>query len=190
MRRAEEHRSLSAGALAGSSAAASSEEDAELGVRLHPSYPASLEREGFVGGGTGGGSSNGGYAPVPASPGGSPEMELRAVMSSSARDKAGILGSSLGSSLGGGGGSGPLPALLSVTAAAGSSLRRASGGGAAPLSVRTGSAKQKLSPKASSERLDADHLTRQHSVVEGGGEDGQPSSRRRNPSSGGEHGML
>lgn len=140
-------------------------------------------------GGSGGGN---GYLPIaPGSPSrDSPGFELPSV----GREKYGLLGSSLGSSAGGGGSSGPLPALLSVTAASGS-LRRVSssglggslggGGGSANggvAAVRTSSVKQKISPKASHERMDSlDFLQRQHSSADTEG--GEGSSRRRHPSS-------
>lgn len=206
IRRAQQHHSLSAADLEGG--AATDEEDAELGVRLHPSYPASLEREGFVGGGGSSAgsshhnnsSSGNGYSSL-ARPS-SPEFELRVVGASSsadgaaaaatARDKARLLG-----------GSGGLErsTLLTLTAASGSGslhLPGLSGGLGGASATRTTSAKLKTSPKASMDRLDADSLQRRYSAAaeggSGGGEDGtDPGTAaavaravRRHPSSGGE----
>ena len=129
--------------------------DEAVGARMHSSYPASLEREGFVGGG------GGGSGPIRTP--GSPEFELRAVTvvgsltgtsggpalvastvsgaagGGSAHEKARLLGSS-------GGGSG---GLLAVTAASGSGSTLWEGLG----SARGSNAKAKISPKHSSGSL-------------------------------------
>lgn len=180
IKRAQQHQlsSASLGGLAGGSGSGASDdpsahEDAELGVRLHPSFPASLEREGFV---SPSGRDSGPYAQLP----GSPEFELKAVVGSggaaaagsAARDKARLLSSGSGS------------ARLSVTAASGA------GGlaGATPAAVRTGSTKAKVSPTASSDRMnDGGPLPRRFSSMDA--DDGELSARavaRRHPSSSGE----
>lgn len=169
----------------------SAAEDAELGVRLHPSYPASLEREGFVGssrpptGAANGSSSGSQYSHLPSSP----EFELKAVVSNgsssavaaataAARDKAARLLSS---------GSG----LLTVTAASGSGgqLVGTPTTGGAPHS-RSASLKLKISPQTSMDRLDSEQVQRRYSLAEGGGEDGDAAASaravRRHASSSGE----
>jgi hypothetical protein len=138
-------------------------------VHLDGSYPAALEREGFVGSSTA-------YSPLQQLPA-SPEFELKAVGSSGGaaaaapRDKAGLLG---GGSSGG---------LLAVTAASGSGrLLPAASSGASLL--RNASVKQKVSPIASLDRDMARRLA-DAAAAGGDGSDGQPQSvraTRRHPS--------
>lgn len=199
IRRAQQHASQ-AGLSDGGGLEA--DEDAELGVRLHPSYPASLEREGFVSGGGGGlgGQGAGGYASLAQqqqqAPG-SPEFELKAVggggggglrPSSSLPATVAPAASAAGSDkrLLGGAGSLEAGTLLALTAASGS------GGLLGPS--RGPSQKLKTSPKASMDRLDGSDapLQRRFSSLEDGG-DGEGGAaalaalRPRHPSSGGEN---
>lgn len=175
--------------------------DAELGdVRLHPSYPASLEREGFVrsgsalggraaGGGSGGGSYNQLPPSSPGANGGSKEaaeFELRAVGSSNGKELAGD------------------GRLLSVTAAS-SSLPLASSSSlplvgrlqTLGLPGRTASQqpKSKISPKASMERMDSKYGSLEGDELgELGSARDLGSARavavRRHGSSGGERPMM
>lgn len=177
--------------------------DAELGdVRLHPSYPASLEREGFVRssstlGGRGAAAAGGGgsYSQLPpSSPGANgssskdaAEFELRAVGASNGKEAAAD------------------GRLLSVTAASGSgsSLPLASSSSlplvgrlqTLGLPGRTGSQqpKQKISPKASLERMDSKYGSLEGDELGelGSARDlGSARAVRRHGSSGGERPML
>lgn len=166
-------------------------------MHLHPSYPASLEREGFVSNGgssLGGLGGAGGYASLAQQQPSSPEFELKAVGASSgslrhggslpapaapaaaaaaAGDKSRLLGAASSSQDAG--------TLLALTAA--SSSGKAS---------RGPSGKLKTSPKASQDRMDGPDaaLQRRFSSLEDGadGEGSAPSAalRPRHPSSGGE----
>ncbi|PRW05827.1 TVP38 TMEM64 family membrane [Chlorella sorokiniana] len=194
----------SLGVGAGSEDGEQQQYDAELGdVRLHPSYPASLEREGFVrsssalGGRIAAAAAGGGaYNQLPpSSPGANgsskdaAEFELRAVGSSNAKEAVSD------------------GRLLSVTAASGSgsSLPLASSsslplvGRLQTLSLpgRTGShqPKQKISPKASLERMDSKYGSLEGDELgELGSARDLGSARavavRRHGSSGGERPML
>ncbi len=178
--------------------------DAELGdVQLHPSYPASLEREGFVrsSSGLGGRSAaaaggGGSYSQLPPSSPGvngsskdAAEFELRAVGSSNGKELAGD------------------GRLLSVTAASGSgsSLPLASSS-SLPLVGRlqtlglpgrssSQQPKHKISPKASLERMDSKYGSLEGDELgELGSARDLGSARamavRRHGSSGGERPML
>ncbi|KAI7841423.1 hypothetical protein COHA_004818 [Chlorella ohadii] len=178
--------------------------DAELGdVRLHPSYPASLEREGFVrsssalGGRSAAAAGGGGsYNQLPPSSPGingsskdAAEFELRAVGSSNGKELAGD------------------GRLLSVTAASGSgsSLPLASSS-SLPLVGRlqtlglpgrssSQQPKHKISPKASLERMDSKYGSLEGDELgELGSARDLGSARavavRRHGSSGGERPML
>jgi hypothetical protein len=126
---------------------------AELGAaRMDRTYPASLEREGYLQT-----AAPPSFAALQASPA-SPEFELKAVGGASngrsGGEKAPLLG---GSGSGGGGGSG----LLALTAASGS-------GGIQTFLKRTSSTKQKISPKAS---LDRDLSRRLTGGIDGAGDE-------------------
>lgn len=160
-------------------------EEEAVGVRVHHSYPASLEREGFVG------SSSAYNSP------GSPEFELKAVAGSqgsglggsggsssaaaaAARDKGRLLSNGSGSVAAG---SGSVPALLAVTAASGSGTLQASLGSLGLGSARGGGTKAKVSPQHSSTS----------SLLGNGGEDRElvrgeeAKATRRHPSISSEH---
>lgn len=151
-----------------------------VGVHVHHSYPASLEREGFVG-------SNSAYN-LPSSP----EFELKAVAggqgsggssggaaAAAARDKGRLPPSGSG---GVSAGSGSVPALLAVTAASGSGTLQASLGSLGLGSARSGGTKAKVSPQHSSTS----------SLLANGGDDGElgrgeAKATRRHTSIGSEH---
>ena len=108
-------------------------EDAELGVRIHATYPQSLEREGFVGSST---SYN-----LPSSP----EFELKTVGSSSGGSNGAAAGAPAAAAVG---------AVVAREKARqlGGSLQAALGpGGGAAGVIRHNSGKQKTSPQASIE---------------------------------------
>lgn len=153
-------------------------DDPEVGVRMDRTYPASLEREGFVGSSTG-------YTALhlPSSP----EFELKAVggtggpaaatgLTAAAlpREKAPLLS----------GGSTGLLALTATAASGSGSIQTLLAAASGASASRSTSAKQKISPKAS---LDRDLSRRLTAGLDGGsGEDGgeAPTARatRRHPS--------
>ncbi|KAL4428039.1 hypothetical protein ABPG75_002128 [Micractinium tetrahymenae] len=176
------HAELDALGLAGDEEQGRREEEA-VGVRVHHSYPASLEREGFLG-------SSSTYN-LPSSP----EFELKAVAGSSVGATAGGSGSTAAAAaardkprlLSNGSGvvnaSGSGPALLAVTAASGSGTLQASLGSLGLGSARSGSTKAKISPQ---------HSSTSSLLGNGGGEDGElgrgeAKATRRHPSISNEH---
>lgn len=179
------HAELDALGVAGDEEAGRGEEEG-VEVRVHHSYPTSLEREGFVG-------SSSAYN-LPSSP----EFEMKAVAGSqggnagsggsgsssaaaatAARDKGRLLSNGSGASAG----SGTVPALLAVAAASGSGTLQASFGSLGLGSARGGVAKAKVSPQHSST----------NSLLGSGGEDRDLSrgeeakATRRHPSVSSEH---
>ena len=154
------------------------EEDEELGVRIHATYPGVLEREGFVGtstaynlpsspefelktvGSSGGGSGNGATPGVPAA---GAVGAAAGAAAAAAREKARQLGGSLQAALG--------PA-----------------GGAAGV-ARHGSGKQKTSPQASIELDEAQRSRFSEGSAEAGDSAGQREYRptRRHSSLSGEN---
>jgi hypothetical protein len=137
-------------------------EDEELGVRIHATYPESLEREGFVGSST--------AYNLPSSP----EFELKTVSSSGGGSNGAAAGALAAAAVGAAAGA----AAREKARQLGGSLQAALGPGSGAAGVaRHGSGKQKTSPQAS---IELDEAQRPR-FTDGSAEAGDGAGREYRP---------